>query len=317
MADLIHYIGSSTKIIRPALAPDITMDTPLSFNVGDSFADPGATATDHKGVAINYTVDTTNVNFNAAGSYNVTYTATDLVGRQTQLIRSLTVVQPPPDTGLDTSTWVTQMAGVPQEYTSAEDMITGVEALSRTTGSVDANVLFAPFAGMAIPAATVDHVTDVTSINNVTNNLPGLDITGGSALKFKTGSDTASSSSSNQFRPLFTSPFVMPLVNDYASPISWTGFWAANSGDGSYKLHRTAFALTSSHVLCFVTNTNVYRTDVLLDDSSSGFIREDGDILKITLPRTVTAAELYYLVSRQRHYRLGGQAWEYYVLEVT
>ncbi len=80
----------------------LTGDAALQITVGDTFTDPGATATDpsiDSGQATDLTssiVVTGAVDTATAGLYTLTYTATDSVGNSAQVSRVVTVIAPAP-----------------------------------------------------------------------------------------------------------------------------------------------------------------------------------------------------------------------------
>ena len=98
----------------------------ITHPLGDEFSDPGATATDAVDGAVTVTV-TGSVDVNTAGTYVLTYSASDAAGNSaTQVIR--TVVVPAPDSDGD-------------GYTDAEEIADGTDPL-------DANS--APIGGMSL-----------------------------------------------------------------------------------------------------------------------------------------------------------------------
>jgi len=90
-APLLHveYATDATVI-----APVITLlgDNPLYLNVGDTFTDPGATATDNiDGDLTSSIQSSSNVNTSVAGSYSVNYSVTDSDGNSATAVRSVVV----------------------------------------------------------------------------------------------------------------------------------------------------------------------------------------------------------------------------------
>lgn len=85
-----------TVVVQDSFAPVITLngDASMSLTVGDTFADPGATANDPQdgdvAVSVSGSVDTSN-----AGTYTLTYTATDSSNNTSTAIRTVTVVAKP------------------------------------------------------------------------------------------------------------------------------------------------------------------------------------------------------------------------------
>ena len=84
-------------------APVITLTgtTPMNINVGDTYTDQGATATDSNGDSISV-ITTGSVDTTTAGTYTINYNATDSAGNQaTQVTRTVIVngsTPPPADT---------------------------------------------------------------------------------------------------------------------------------------------------------------------------------------------------------------------------
>ena len=79
-------------------APVVTLngDAAMQINVGDTFADPGATATDYTdGDLTSKIVETGSVDVATAGLYDLTYTATDVAGNHSSVSRVVTVIAAP------------------------------------------------------------------------------------------------------------------------------------------------------------------------------------------------------------------------------
>ena len=68
----------------------ISGDNPLKIYQGETFSDPGATATDDRDGVITVT-PTGKVDMSTAGDYTITYTATDKAGNKTKATRTVTV----------------------------------------------------------------------------------------------------------------------------------------------------------------------------------------------------------------------------------
>ena len=88
--------ASSTRTVNvvDTTAPVITLtgDNPITIEVGDSFTDPGATATDNYDSAVTVTT-TGSVDVNTVGSYTITYSAEDSSGNTaTTATRTVNVV---------------------------------------------------------------------------------------------------------------------------------------------------------------------------------------------------------------------------------
>ena len=79
-------------VVRDFTPPVITVngDNPATVELGGSYTDAGATASDDSGSATLVTSGT--VNTNSVGSYQITYTATDSSGNISQAFRTVNVV---------------------------------------------------------------------------------------------------------------------------------------------------------------------------------------------------------------------------------
>jgi hypothetical protein len=290
------------------------MDVPLQLNTGDAFVPPEPVATNHNNKPVKYTVDTSQVDINQPGQYNVIYTAIDLIGRQTQITKVLTVSQSNISytTGLPAAGLPT--APVPSEFSTPEAMITAIEASSQTARSAligsqgITTGLFAPFIGNR---GTLEQVSDITTIPGIASNITTVDITSAPVNKIVAGDENLNNRAAGNFRPQLTSPFVPEFTS---TPYSWDQLNTTNDISGKY-IHHTVIVLDSSHVLVFVSGQN--KTKLYIDHNSSGVIKKTGNKLEITIPANVTAAEMIYMVSRQRHYRLAGNDWEYFILKVS
>jgi len=91
--------NKTTKIrtVKVILAPDtiapvikISGDNPFEISQGETFSDPGATATDDVDGVITVT-PTGTVDMSTEGNYTITYTATDKAGNETNATRTVTV----------------------------------------------------------------------------------------------------------------------------------------------------------------------------------------------------------------------------------
>jgi len=86
------YVEYSTD--ASAVGPVITLNgqNPMTLNVGDTFVDPGATATDNIDGDLTSSIQTvSNVNTSVAGTYTVTYSVTDSDGNSASVSRSVVV----------------------------------------------------------------------------------------------------------------------------------------------------------------------------------------------------------------------------------
>jgi len=106
----------------------ITGDNPASVSLGDSYTDAGATATDNVDSSVTVT-STGTVDTTTAGTYQVTYTASDLAGNTATAIRTVNVVEPPP------WTMVRRRAPGTNEWHPATDDIAGTDVYGSGTES--------------------------------------------------------------------------------------------------------------------------------------------------------------------------------------
>ena len=67
----------------------------VTLTIGSVFIAPTASAIDYRGNSLNFIVDESTVDYNTAGSYNITYTATDTVNNLTTVDRITLVISQP------------------------------------------------------------------------------------------------------------------------------------------------------------------------------------------------------------------------------
>ena len=96
-ATIIHG-EVAAELIDPGdiVAPTITLtgDNPLSLTVGDTFSEPGVTASDDVDGDITSLITTTSdVDTSVAGTYTVTYSVTDVNGNTATATRTVTVAE--------------------------------------------------------------------------------------------------------------------------------------------------------------------------------------------------------------------------------
>ena len=102
--DAANNTGTATRTVNvvDTAAPVITLlgSTSVTLNVGGTYSDAGATATDNADGNITSSIVTVNpVNVNAAGTYTVTYNVSDAAGNAaTQVTRSVTAYAVPDTT---------------------------------------------------------------------------------------------------------------------------------------------------------------------------------------------------------------------------
>ena len=94
MGDIVHNVGSSTSAIRPANKPVITVADNTTLENGSTFVAPVADAKNWNGKNISYTIDDSAVDMSNDGTYVITYTAIDTLGRTTVENRNIIVEAP-------------------------------------------------------------------------------------------------------------------------------------------------------------------------------------------------------------------------------
>jgi hypothetical protein len=101
--------NAATQVTRTVNVVDTTepflaiVGGPLTLDCGSTIVDPGATANDDCEGSVTVNADDTGVDLTTAGTYQITYTATDSAGNTAMAARTVTVTGPtcvtPPPTG--------------------------------------------------------------------------------------------------------------------------------------------------------------------------------------------------------------------------
>ena len=91
MGNLTHSLGSSVRVITSGSEPVITVADNTVLSQGDIFTAPVGVATKWNNNNIPYVVDSSAVDMSTSGTYKITYTATDLLGRVTVEERNIIV----------------------------------------------------------------------------------------------------------------------------------------------------------------------------------------------------------------------------------
>lgn len=95
MGDIIHNVGSSTSAIRPDNKPVITVATgDITLDTGADLVIPDADVKTWNNKVIPHTIDTSAVDMTTEGTYAITYTAVDMLGRTTIESRNVVVTTP-------------------------------------------------------------------------------------------------------------------------------------------------------------------------------------------------------------------------------
>ncbi|MCF7843914.1 DUF5011 domain-containing protein, partial [Candidatus Gracilibacteria bacterium] len=173
-------IPTSSDTIAPVIS--IIGNTSISINVGTSYSDEGATATDDVDGDLTASIVTVStVNIGTAGSYNVNYTVTDAAGNETTVTRIVEVVDPippvdsvPPVITLNGSQTVSITVGgqyTEDGATATDDVDGDITSLIVQTGIVDTNTA----GSYSINYSVTDEAGNQTTISrtvNVTEVLP-------------------------------------------------------------------------------------------------------------------------------------------------
>jgi len=168
-----------TVIVEDSTPPTITLigSNPASVEVGNSYSDAGATATDAYDGDITSSITTTsNVNINTVGSYTVTYTVTDSSSNSATATRTVNVV--------DTTAPVITLSGAnPVDVdlgttyndagATATDANDGDLTASITVSSnVDTNTVGTYTVTYTVSDAAGNQATETRTVNVVDNNNP-------------------------------------------------------------------------------------------------------------------------------------------------
>ena len=95
MGDIVHNVGSSTSAIRPANKPVITVDSgDITLETGAELVIPDADVKNWNNKVVPHTIDTSAVDMSTEGTYPITYTAVDMLGRTTIESRNVVVAAP-------------------------------------------------------------------------------------------------------------------------------------------------------------------------------------------------------------------------------
>ena len=178
-----YYTLSGVVSTSDTTAPVITRlgSATVSLNVGGTYSDAGATATDNVDGNITSSIVTVNpVNVNTAGTYTVTYNVSDAAGNAaTQVTRSVTVYIAPDTTITDIDT-ITRPNGstnhtitIANGETSHANTIFEVRTVSASgtvvgtgTGNGDITVSSIPSAGTSATYYVTGRVTTANEGNN-------------------------------------------------------------------------------------------------------------------------------------------------------
>ena len=181
-------------------APVITLNgaSTINLNVGETYTEPGATATDNVDgdITANIVTGGDTVDTNTAGTYLVTYNVSDAAGNAaTQVTRTVTVIA-------DTTAPVITLIGsstinlnVGDTYTeqgaTASDNIDGdITANIVTAGTVDTNTASTYVVTYNVSDAAGNTATQVTRTVNVIADItaPVITLTGASTINLNVGS---------------------------------------------------------------------------------------------------------------------------------
>jgi len=183
-------VGTIT-VIADTTAPVITLigDNPITIEVGSSFTDPGATATDNYDTTVTVTT-TGSVDVNTLGSYTLTYSATDSSGNTaTTVTRTVNVV--------DTTAPVITLAGdnpitieVGSSFTdpgaTATDNYDSSVTVT-TTGSVDVNTLGSYTITYSATDSSSNTASTTRTVNVVDTTAPVITLAGDNPITIEGG----------------------------------------------------------------------------------------------------------------------------------
>ena len=206
-------------------APVITIqgDNPATVELGDSYTDAGATATDNSGSAV--VTSSGSVDTSAVGSYTITYTATDPSGNSSTATRTVNVV--------DTTAPVVVVTGT-DETVELGDTYTDVGATaSDASGTLD---------------VVVSGSVDTNTIGTYTITYTATDASGnsGSATRTVTVVDTTP--------PVFVSTGNFTMDENSTAPIGTLS--ATDLGNLTYSMGDggSVIEVTEGGVLSFSSN---------------------------------------------------------------
>jgi len=118
------------------VGPVITLNgvNPMTVNAGDSYIEPGATATDNIDGSVTVTISGS-VDTSTLGSYTINYSAIDAAGTTTEITRTITVI--------DESTPVLTLNGIGTIFLAIGDTYTeeGAIAIDNLDGNITNNII--------------------------------------------------------------------------------------------------------------------------------------------------------------------------------
>ena len=174
--------ATRTVDVVDTTAPVVTVtgDDPITHELGDTYTDAGATATDLSGVVTVVTTGT--VDTDTVGEYTLTYTSTDASGNAGTATRTVKVV--------DTTAPVVTVTGtnpltleVAQDATYTDDGATATDASGTvtvvTTGSVNPQVVGTYTKTYTSTDASGNEGTATRTVNVVDTTAPSVTILGG------------------------------------------------------------------------------------------------------------------------------------------
>ncbi len=191
-------VTRTVNVIPDTTAPIITLvgSSTINLNVGDVYAEQGATANDNKDGDITANIVTTgNVDTNTAGTYLVNYNVSDAAGNAaTEVTRTVNVI---PDTTAPVITLVgssTINLNVDDVYTeqgatASDDKDGDITANIVTTGSVDTNTAGTYLVNYNVSDAAGNTATEVTRTVNVIpdTTAPVITLVGSSTINLNVG----------------------------------------------------------------------------------------------------------------------------------
>ena len=187
---LMSGCGGSSSVDKDTLAPSITLlgSSPVTLTVGGTYQESGSTVTDNVDDGLTATV-TGSVDTTTAGTYILTYTATDRAGNSSNTSRTV-VVEPAPDTEAPVITLIGAAVinlTVGDSYNEqgvsvVDDVDTNLTATA--SGTVDTSVV----GTYTITYSAADAASNQATLNRTINVQPAV-VVGNKAYLFHSEND--------------------------------------------------------------------------------------------------------------------------------
>ena len=223
-----NITGSTTETTTDdKTAPVITLkgENPLTLSVGQTYNEPGATATDDVDSTVTITITGT-VNTNTAGSYTVTYTAKDSAGNTATKTRTVTVTAT--TTTTDTTAPVITLTGNATIALNVGDTYT--EQGATATDNVDSSV-----------TVTTTGTVNTSTAGSYTVTYTAKDKAGNTATKTRTVTVTATDTTP----PVITLNGKASIVLNIGDTYTEQGATATDNVDGAVTVQTKGTVNTS------------------------------------------------------------------------